>query len=287
MKHSADLIGSTVHVYRHEWVRPDLPRAGIIAGFAHDKGLFTIIVMHCPIADMRKGLPPLGYLTACLVVDDEDDTPVGVTEYARLRTQVVASAPARLAASLVIGTGQPVPDPPAKVRRKAATPAREPEPEPEPEPATPEPTPEPEPTPKAPRPGGRTPCEILVNTAAWSPVSEICGDRAEIVHIGPNEMIVQRVGDDRPLARVIYTAFTGNINEPSATPAGFSVKVRDPAGRCSRPLGENLLLPEDVGRVCLTLALAIEAAFDADAGDWAGSASSMTPVLAAARADAD
>lgn len=295
MKHSPALIGVPVHVYRHEWQRPDIPRAGFITGFGSDKGLFTVMVLHCPVLDMRKSLPPLGFLEHCLVVDDPDDTPIGVTQYARLRPHISVSAPEHLAANLMIaasaspnedstvsGKGDPEVEsgptkPAANKGAKGGKGGKKDNPE------QPAPAPEANPAPTPTRPPGRTAPEILRNSPAWFPIKEIEG--IEVGEVSPTEMIITLDHDDRPIARITYAKPQMEPNTVNSEPIGFTFKLRDSAGRCSKILAEHQILPDEVTRACRTLALAIRQAQQAELGDWASAAANMQAVINTARSE--
>lgn len=302
MKHSIELIGSPVHVFRREWQRPEIPRAGIITGFGADKGLFTVTVFHAPM-DMRKSLPPLGFLDQCLLVDDDDDTPIGVSEYARLRAPVVPSHPQRLASDLVIHAGGKNADPRLSMPPGGAMTNPNPRPETSPSPAedaddeieipaaTPPPStapktepvgkPTPEPSPPPTRPAGQTPFEILRRTPPWLPIAGIEG--LTITDISATECILTLDGDERPIARLVYIPFKGDPRTINNEPVGFTFKVRDQAGRCSKPVGENLLIEGDLTPALARLAQAILAAKQAPLGDWGSTAANMQSALNASK----
>lgn len=294
MKHAKDLIGASVHVYSRNFKdRPDLPRHAVISGFGADDGMFNVTITHS-FADQIGGLPPFGYLERCLVIDDPDDLPIGISEYAILTNPVYNNNGndrtnehfRKIAGKLEGETKQD----PEQETKPEPEPDHKPEPEREdsdPEEAEFEPLPEePAPPAKEPqepeRPVGETPIARFTGSKDFK---KHIGSLAGVVGMptGTNELTLMIEDDEKPIARVIYIPPKTAPNEPQTEPFGFTIKLRDASGRCSRTLDEHINHPDAMRPALAALANAIKLAMTADLGDFGSTTANMTDAINAYR----
>ena len=283
MKHSFDLIGQLVHVYRMDWKRPDRPRPGVITGFGDDKGLFVVTVTHDYVLDCRgSGKPSHGFMPMCLVVDDKDDMPIGVTEWACLRSGVQTNQAVRGIDELIVTddpvtddpvTDDPVTDDPGSSAAEADEDAEE-----ESRPAHQQEQEHGAEKNDKERPAGETAIKILMNSSGWEPIV-LLGDAISTEIVSKNELAITLAGDERSIARIVWTPRNAPMNEVESKPFGFTIKVRDAAGRCSKVLAKHLAVPENVDKAVLVLRDCIVSAMNADLGDWGSSSANMLAVL--------
>ncbi len=287
MKHSDHLINCPVQVTTMEWHRPDIPRAGVITGFGAKEGLFNVAVLADHSLDIRVGKSPILYVNNVLVVDDEDDTPVGVHQYARIYQPPMSSQLLRKIDSLYKTAGAPI-----KIAETEETEAAPEETEAEEtqteeledaedleesESKGPEVVQEDEVEEESSQdikqlPAG-TPIKKLQISPQFAPVAEI--DGIFCAETGDNELSITIDDDQKPIARITWKdppQGRGLVTEPF----GFSVKVRDSGGRCSRTMGLNMPRPEMVGPVLECLAGAIKAALSCELGDYGSTTENMT-----------
>lgn len=293
MKHSPDLIGSIVQVFRTDWKFPRLPRAGLIVGFHEDEGLFEVMLFHNYAIDQRQGgLPALGIKGRVLLVDDPDDIPVGVSDYAVLHNDVRASSPLRLASELIIGgdgekpqdTQDHVPEPEKKATQNKPKATKKAPPKKKPQ-SKKAPSKKKAPPPKADehekihkeqgtktRPAGETPAQIMLNSREFEPIHLI--DGATAIETGAKEISIEREGEDRPIAKLLYVSASTGHGDP-----GWTIKTRDQTGRCTVKLGSGMASPAQVAPSLECLHNCVHLAMQADPGDYTSAAGNMQAAI--------
>lgn len=281
MKHSKHLIGCQVQVTTMEWSRPDIPRAGVITGFGGKEGLFNVTVLSDFSLDIRESKSPLQYVTNVLVVDDDDDTPVGVHQYARIYTQPISSQLSRLISELYHKIGESTPDlseteAPEETEEEVAEEDDTGEAEQVEESGEDdEIEEETEVEEKAETVPSGTPCTRLVATKAYQDQIDSI-DELTTMESGKNEIGILLDGEDKPIARITWKDPPQGKQAIIEEPFGFTIKVRDSGGRCSRAMGINLRRPEQIDPVLVNLRGAILAALKAERGDYGSTTENMT-----------
>lgn len=315
MKHSPSLIGADVHVYKSDLNSSHQPRAGKIIGFHPDAGLFEVLVMTSYSLDQRGGRPGLITLPRCLVIDDPNEIPVGVSEYAIIRGNVDNFRVPSVTTDVLAKTAnspEPKPESDKLVPQDhGMTPATMTQVDQDDKPAktatqkkeknlpsietsdsralldaiedgaddatadddddndeNPAKT---EKTAKAPATGQAA--QIMFNSAEFAPVLKIKGVACEV--LTPNEIIVTINDDDKPLARLIYVKRSEPVNMPTMTPFGWTIKLRDGGGRCSRILDQNMTTLPAIAKANQALKTAILLALNAKVGDYASASENM------------
>jgi len=292
MKHSKHLINCPVHVTTMEWARPDIPRAGIITGYGAKEGLFNVAVFSDHSLDIRIGKSPILYVNNVLVVDDDDDTPVGVHQYARIYQQPMSTQILRHIDQLYKSIGAPAePEQPEELEKveddsndkveddsndkveddsndKVEDDSNE-----KVEDDSNEKVKDPEGDGKHPPLPAGTPIQKLQKSPAFEPIAAIEGIFS--TETGDNELSITIDDDEKPIARITWKdppAGRALVTEPF----GFTIKVRDSGGRCSRTMGLNVPRPEKLKPILECVAGAIKSAMEADLGDFGSSTENMT-----------
>lgn len=279
MDHDKDLIGRDVHFYRLEWEQPGMPRAGKVIGFGGSPGLFQVLIFHNARLDCRaRGLPPFGNLLDVLVVDRLDDAPIGVSEFAKLTTDLhndgqstaLTSSKKKTVGELEkeesASVGGEEPDAPGDETQPASSSSVE-------DPGDAE-------TPESPPAGGDVdgepphvghlePLERLLAGRDWDPMRTLIDSgECEMVAVGDNERTITEKDVDKPIARIWWIPAeedgTGAIGVQTQ-PWGLSIKIRDRGGRCSKTILEPTRTQKKVQKSVKLLAKIIEVADSADA----------------------
>ena len=311
MKHSPSLIGADVQVYKSEYRTSSQPRAGKIIGFHPDDGLFEVLVITSYSLDQRNGLPGLVTLPRCLVIDDPNEIPVGVSEYAIVRGNVdnhrvpslTTDILAKTASSPKSTTETPTLIPEDPGMQAASKNKIDPDDdaveivtkkskkempdidtadsrallnaidddddqgdgdEDKIDPSTPPST-------------VGTASTIMYTSAQFAPMRKIKGVVCEV--LTPNEIILTIENDDKPIARLIYVKRSEPTNVPTSTPFGWTIKLRDGGGRCSRILDQNLTGLKEIAKAVVALKMAVLVALDAEIGDFVSANENMTAVV--------
>lgn len=287
MKHARDLIGASVHVYSRNFnSRPDLPRHGIVSGFGSDEGMFNITVTH-NYSDMFNGLPPFGFLDRCLVIDDPDDLPIGINDYAILINAVDNSSSTRRTSEAFRKVSGDAPESPLAAKPDEYNSdsdddtvdldSEDVEIEHDPDDQFSD-----QPDDQPSRPVGETPVQRLVSSDDWQKqIMSIAG--VAPMTISGKEMVLMIEDDDKPIARIVYIPPKAAPNEPQTDPYGFTIKLRDRNGRCTKMLDSNINHPDIMKRTLSTLSKAIRLAMTAERGDFASAASNMDAAVNAFR----